>query len=86
MKLLSIVVPCYNSEAYMEKYSAPTKAEAIDWLESKGIYIDLLYTLDGKWDCAITIPSRGIIIDDIELSNTRLEAEEAAIIKALELL
>ena len=72
--------------AYMEQYSAPTKAEAIDWLESKGIYIDLLYTLDGKWDCAITIPSRGIIIDDIELSNTRLEAEEAAIIKALELL
>ena len=75
----------WDNRAFLD-LPCPTKDEAIDWLESKGIYIDLLYTLDGKWDCAITIPSRGIIIDDIELSNTRLEAEEAAIIKALELL
>ena len=65
--------------------SAPTKAEAIDWLDSKGFYVDLLYTLDGKWNCVITIPSYGMVLDDMELFDTRLEAEEAAIIKACEL-
>jgi hypothetical protein len=32
--------------------SAPTKAEAIDWLESKGIVISVEY-INGLWDCQI---------------------------------
>lgn len=38
----------YNKNAaphYMNQYSAPTKAEAIDWLESKGIYISIKVSL-----------------------------------------
>jgi hypothetical protein len=82
--------------------AAPTKAEAIDWLESKGIMISVVYdnlgiigkkhyrsiidTLDkdgSESGSPIYLPSYD---GDIRHYSTRLEAEEAAIIKALELL
>jgi hypothetical protein len=71
--------------------SAPTKAEAIDWLESKGIIIELSATYDlCHWVFSIyTKGGEDILTNtdfDFESSLTRLEAEEAAIIKALELL
>lgn len=73
----------------MAKYdylSAPTKDEAIDWLESKGIIISIIfceidmyeYVVESK-DCYYSVVESGY-------KETRLEAEEAAIIKALELL
>lgn len=62
-----------------------TKAEAIDWLESKGIVIAISLTYNRKWFCTIESLERGEIVSTLDLS-TRLEAEEAAIIKALELL
>lgn len=63
-----------------------TKAEAIDWLESKGIGISIIfceiemyeYVVESK-DCYYSVVESGY-------KETRLEAEEAAIIKALELL
>lgn len=71
---------------YMEQYSAPTKAEAIDWLESKGIVVEALYLrFEQKWfyDVFVLSTRESYTSDDF---LTRLEAEEAAIIKALELL
>jgi hypothetical protein len=73
----------------MAKYDylfAPSKAEAIDWLESKGIGISIIfceiemyeYVVESK-DCYYSVVESGY-------KETRLEAEEAAIIKALELL
>lgn len=72
-------------------YPAPTKAEAIDWLESKGILISphpvTILREDGTtktyWSCYIL--QKGIWYKTNNLT-TRLEAEEAAIIKACELL
>jgi hypothetical protein len=75
------------------KCSCPTKAEAIDWLESKGIIIttDIYYVLyDG--DSTVTTCWGYHIIREDELRYrdnsshflTRLEAEDAAIIKALD--
>ena len=71
--------------------SAPTKAEAIDWLESKGVIV-IAYYYKGEWLYLIT-PLLSEIEDKLirkifirESFTTRLEAEEAAIIKALELL
>ena len=69
---------------YMNQYSAPTKAEVIDWLESKGIMIDvhwIRFNENRRWNY-FTCDS----IDTTYTRITRLEAEEAAIIKALELL
>lgn len=34
---------------YMEQYSAPTKAEAIDWLESKGIVVQTIPSTPNIW-------------------------------------
>lgn len=68
--------------------SAPTKAEAIDWLESKGITIDIhwiRFNDNRRWNYSI-FNSTCDIIDAKYIYPTRLEAEEAAIIKALELL
>lgn len=79
--------------------SCPTKAEAIDWLESKGIVVELRYDYDelqkddSEWVYYIyqhdnegrlneTVSSWGMGM----FYDTRLEAEEAAIIKACELL
>ena len=74
-------------------YAAPIKAEAIDWLESKGIIVSIEY-VNGLWDCQIysfidapILHSKAYpIVYDVVNYPTRLEAEEAAIIKALELL
>lgn len=71
---------------YMNQYSAPTKSEAIDWLESKGIGISIIfceidmyeYVVESK-DCYYSVVESGY-------KETRLEAEEAAIVKACELL
>ena len=87
---------------YMNQYSAPTKSEAIDWLESKGIMISVVYDnlgIIGKkhYRSIIDILDKdgsesGLPIylpsydGDIRHYSTRLEAEDAAIIKALELL
>ena len=78
---------------YVEMFAAPTKAEAIDWLESKGIVISVEY-INGLWDCQIYSFVDGTILHgkalpmvyDMVNFTTRLEAEDAAIIKALELL
>ena len=85
----------------MAKYdylSAPTKAEAIDWLESKGMVVDLrydkddLYKDDSEWVYYIyQYDNEGRLYETVSgwvigIYDTRLEAEEAAIIKALELL
>ena len=65
-------------------YSAPTKAEAIDWLESKGMCIVVIRrTIDNEVGWRYVIYNQTEIISGFP---TRLEAEEAAIIKALELL
>lgn len=72
-------------------FPCPTKSEAIDWLDSKGIIIELSVTHDlCHWVFSIYMKGGEEIssnIDfDFESFPTRLEAEEAAIIKALELL
>ena len=71
--------------------SAPTKSEAIDWLDSKGIIIELSATNDlCHYVFSIYIKGREDILSnadlDFESFPTRLEAEEAAIIEALDLL
>jgi hypothetical protein len=73
------------------KWSCPTKAEAIDWLESKGVVV-IAYYCNGEWLSLFT-PLSSEIEDKLtkkvfirESFTTRLEAEDAAIIKALELL
>lgn len=73
---------------YMNQYSAPTKAEVIDWLEGKWITIDIhwiRFNENRRWNYSI-FNSTCDIIDSKYIYPTRLEAEEAAIIKALELL
>lgn len=74
-------------------YPCPTKAEAIDWLESKRMRINIIYDwIECKWYFTIINGSPTVkSITELEVSDsvfykTRLEAEEAAIIKALELL
>ena len=73
------------AECRREAYTAPTKAEAIDWLESKGILIVTSFTYNRKWFCTIKSLVRDEMVSTLDLP-TRLEAEEAAIIKACELL
>ena len=74
----------------------PTKAEAIDWLESKGMIVvadeyHILHEEDGyytlHWGYYISRKNGEFVCRD-NSSNylTRLEDEEAAIIEALELL
>ena len=82
-----------NQELPRWKWSCPTKAEAIDWLESNGYRIIIIYDLiECKWYFKIINGSPTIMnITELEVSDsvfykTRLEAEDAAIIKALELL
>lgn len=61
-----------------------TKAEAIDWLESKGMCIVVIRrTIDNEVGWRYVIYSQTEIISGF---STRLEAEDAAIIKACELL
>ena len=64
--------------------SAPTKSEVIDWLDKK-IHIGIGYNdLHSKWHYDLTPVIPGTkAINNLSFS-TRLEAEEAAIIDALE--
>lgn len=80
-----------NQELPKWKWSCPTKAEAIDWLDSKGIIIELSVTHDlCHWVFSIYMKGReGILTNtdfDFESFTTRLEAQEAGIKKALELI
>lgn len=78
-----------NQDLSEWKWSCPTKAEAIDWLESKGITIDIhwiRFNENRRWNYSIFNCSTCDTIDTKYICKTRLEAEEAAIIKALELL
>lgn len=78
-----------NNDLDLDHYAAPTKAEAIDWLESKGITIDIhwiRFNENRKWNYSIFNCSTCDTIDTKYVYTTRLEAEDAAIIKALELL
>lgn len=81
---------CGERNSTLEKrcVSAPTKAEAIDWLESKGMLVWTEPTCEDIWLWFIISPLH--FEDNAETNGiaypTRLEAEEAAIIKALELL
>jgi hypothetical protein len=69
------------------KWSCLTKAEAIDWLESKGLIVDVnYYTSRGKWSANINRKGSWAYMAIGEYYLTRLEAEEAAIIEALKLL
>jgi hypothetical protein len=79
----------YNNETIDdEMYSMPTKAEVIDWLEGKGMLVWAEPTCEDIWMWFIISPLH--FEDNTETNNisypTRLEAEEAAIIKALRLL
>ena len=79
----------YSTETgyHVEMFAAPTKAEAIDWLESKGITIDIhwiRFNENRRWNYSIFNCSTCDTIDTKYIFPTRLEAEEAAIIKALE--
>ena len=75
-----------NHEDLSDNIPAITKSEAIDWLDRK-IKISIGYDdLWSKWHYDITPVRPGTkIINNLSFS-TRLEAEEAAIIEALELL
>ena len=75
----------FNSNDYpVGIYPCPTKAEVIDWLDKK-IHIGIGYDdLHSKWHYDITPVRPGTkAINNLSFS-TRLEAEEAAIIDALE--
>ena len=75
----------YNNETIDdEMYSMPTKAEVIDWLESKGMCIIVFRrTIDNKVEWRYVIHGHTEIISGFQ---TRLEAKDAAIIKACKLL
>lgn len=90
--------PLKPDELVEELYYAPTLLEAMDWLESKGIVVELSYDDKGHmdnalWQYFIYIHDEDGLVEGMECSwmegnyfKTRLEAEDAAIIKALELL
>lgn len=65
--------------------SAPTKAEAIDWLDENGIVIEISSIRNNKW--RFSLYRDGFFFYDSWIHNrvdysTRLEAEEYAIIEA----
>ena len=74
-----------NNDLDLDHYAAPTKAEAIDWLESKGIVVEAFYTSHNWFFIIINFNVKQKTFSD-EYYFTRLEAEEDAIIKALEML
>lgn len=79
----------FNHNACAVTLSAPTKAEAIDWLESKGIVVQtewIRFNENRRWNYSIFNCNTCDTIDTKFIYLTRLEAEDAAIIKALELL
>lgn len=71
-------------------YPAPTKSEVIDWLESKGIVVQTIPSTPNIWRWRMSsmkyIPYDDHTEDSEILYSTRLETEEAAIIKACKLL
>ena len=79
----------YRNMYGIEFYGAPTKAEAIDWLDTKEIVIEISSVRNRKWRFSIYkngwFQIDSWIHDRLDFS-TRLEAEEAAIIRACELL
>ena len=67
--------------------SAPSKAEVIDWLDIKGITIDIhwiRFNENRRWNYSIFNCNTCDTIDTKYVFQTRLEAEESAIIDALE--
>lgn len=83
----------FNHNIYGITLSAPTKAEAIDWLERKGIVVVTQAFNVLKEDSTLRILwCSSIMIEKTqqyyytENFQTRLGAENAAIIKALKLL
>ena len=77
-----------NHEDLSDKIPAITKAEAIDWLESQGIIIEIFQDYRKLWFYVIKRSETESYVSeaDDKYFSTRLEAEEAAIIKACELL
>lgn len=72
-------------------YAAPTKSEVIDWLEDKGLIVENRYYSNrenngGRWAAYINRKDNWGYVALGKYYLTRLAAEEAAIIKALELL
>lgn len=85
-RIISLKMLSNWSDDYL---SAPTKTEVIDWLESKGIMIEVFSARIGenrKWCYSIINTKTDITIETPYKFSTRLEAEDAAIIKVLELL
>lgn len=79
----------FNSNDYpIGFYPCPTKAEAIDWLDSKGIIIEIFQDYRKLWFYVIKRSKTESYVSeaDDKYFSTRLEAEEAAIIKVCELL
>lgn len=80
-------IPIYNERGDVigcDPADRLTKAEAIDWLESKGMCIVVFKrTIDNKVEWRYVIHGHTEIISGFK---TRLEAEDSAIIKACELL
>ena len=82
-----------NNDLDLDHYAAPTKAEAIDWLESKGIVVVLCRVTpiyggrvgEKEWSFDLELKESGKY-NGCARFNTRLEAEESAITKALEIL
>jgi hypothetical protein len=75
-----------NQDLSEWKWSCPTKDEAIDWLESKGIVVCVYLLNVSTWGYNIIVHNDKHIFGDFFEDKNRLETEEAAIIKALELL
>ena len=70
-------------------YPCPTKAEVIDWLDGKDVYIQVAGVGSGerlKWSYSVFDYKTCDNYASEYIFQTRLEAEDAAIIKALELL
>ena len=70
-------------------YPCPTKAEVIDWLESKGIVVEVMLDCNmQRWYFSIYKEEKTPWIKHLSADTfqTRLEAEEAVIIEALKLL
>lgn len=67
-------------------YYAPTLLEAMDWLEERGIGIEITYdTIDNEWFSSATIPSKRLS-SLADCGKDRNECMNAAIKKGLELL
>ena len=79
-----LLFPYHHQECHV-LYPVITKAEAIDWLESKGIYISIYYKID-RYNYNVEYKNEHFRIEVCGIGETRLEAEDAAIIKALELI